>query len=185
MFHPDSSLRRRRNLGQCRKSCTACCNGLPRTALLPSGRQLREALPENSRTRFHHPGSLFRFHPCTFSRHCRGNKLISFNISYIGEEMQGLSAIGCRLSAVGWAVFPNVGDVRLSDIRHRGFPNARGGRLRRPFIMRPSGRHYHLLNPLNPGCEAAPRRPPIGSISWLLSWLPAGPGRRGGPWRPW
>ena len=88
MFHPDSSLRRRRNLGQCRKSCTACCNGLPRTALLPSGRQLREALPENSHTRFHHPGSLFRFHPCTFSRHCRGNKLISFNISYIGEEMQ-------------------------------------------------------------------------------------------------
>ena len=63
--------------------------------------------------------------------------------------MQGLSAIGCRLSAVGWAVFPNVGDVRLSDIRHRGFPNARGGRLRRPFIMRPSGRHHHPLNPLN------------------------------------
>ena len=44
-----------------------------------------------------------------------------------------LSAIGYRLSAIGWTVFPNAGDVRLSDIRHTLFPTARGfRRLRRP-----------------------------------------------------
>ena len=43
------------------------------------------------------------------------------------------------------------------------------------------------LNSLYSTLNSMPRsgNSPITSTSWLLSWAPAGPGRRGGPWHPW
>lgn len=35
--------------------------------------------------------------------------------------MRNGTAAGYRLAAVRWAVFPNAGDVRLSDIRHQTY----------------------------------------------------------------
>ena len=43
---------------------------------------------------------------------------VGYRLSAVGYR---LSAVGYRLTAVRWAVFPNAGDIRLSDIKHQTY----------------------------------------------------------------